>query len=295
MASSCCWDLDVFLEGYDVRLCLWDSPCAVFLDCKVVSMHLNSKESCLSPICSPAVSSNPILNSVFFAPSYNCNLVIDHWNELGLWVDSSCIGLEFFGGFNSAADWSSGEDLSFHFICTWDWSVLLDFPNWITLLSPAVLFLCWVSDWCAVSALLDVRAAEFVWVFSKVGLAGLFRDSVLVCINIHLDWVSSVAASSSLAIDDNLGRQGHIWPSPVSQDVDSVGDWGSRSMSPAAAAVSWDMLVSSPGQIVNSWDVSPVPGFWQIANLEILVRTRRCDEFRFILWWISSAGRPFSL
>jgi len=64
-------------------------------------------------------------------------------------------------------------------------------------------------------------------------LAGLFWDSSVVSKYINLEWVSSVAASSSLAINNNLRRKGHIGPSVVSENVDSISKRAGWAMSPA--------------------------------------------------------------
>lgn len=45
-------------------------------------------------------------------------------------------------------------------------------------------------------------------------------------------------------------------------------------VSPAGAAVLGDVLVAGGADVVDAVDVSPVPGFGQIGNVEILVRTR---------------------
>jgi hypothetical protein len=65
-------------------------------------MHLDSEEASLSPISSPTVSSYPILNTVFFSPSNDCDFVVDLRNQLGFRKDTSGISLKFEGSIYSA-------------------------------------------------------------------------------------------------------------------------------------------------------------------------------------------------
>lgn len=44
-------------------------------------------------------------------------------------------------------------------------------------------------------------------------------------------------------------------------------------MSPAGATVLGDVLVASGADVVDAADISPIPGLWQIRNVQILVRT----------------------
>ena len=62
-------------------------------------------------------------------------------------------------------------------------------------MSPTVSFVSWLGP-CrrsTVFASLDVRAAEMIRVFSNIGLAGLFRDTMFVCIGINFTWVATIA------------------------------------------------------------------------------------------------------
>lgn len=45
-------------------------------------------------------------------------------------------------------------------------------------------------------------------------------------------------------------------------------------MSPTGATVLGDVLVAGRADVVDAVDISPIPGFWQIRNVQILVRTR---------------------
>lgn len=101
-----------------------------------------------------------------------------------------------------------------------------DFPDWVARGGPAVsnvsgLHALGVS---AVLALLDGRAAGLCRVLCEVILAALLGDAVGLGKCIDTAWVSSVAGSSSLAVDDNLRRECHIGPGSVPRDVDPISD-----------------------------------------------------------------------
>lgn len=50
---------------------------------------------------------------------------------------------------------------------------------------------------------------------------------------VNTDWVTTVAASSGVAVDDDLGRKSHLWPLVVSQNVDSVSQGTGGTVGPA--------------------------------------------------------------
>lgn len=113
-------------------------------------------------------------------------------------------------------------------------------------------------------------------------------------INIDFSWVSSVARTSGLAVDNNLWRQVHLGPGVVPSNVDSVSNRASGSMGPARSAVSGDMLIPAPRQIVLATDISPIPRFRKSVKVKVFVRPRRSDEFlESILGGLSPAGALF--
>lgn len=131
-----------------VRLLVNGSPTAFCFNAQIVSVHLDSEKSSLPPVCSPTVPNNPILNSILFAPTNNCNLVVWNGKYLCLRVDSTSIGFKFFIGFNTTRNGSSSEDLSFHSFSTNNDTVLSDFPNWVTRCCPTGTFVSWfLSLW----------------------------------------------------------------------------------------------------------------------------------------------------
>jgi hypothetical protein len=120
---------------------------------------------------------------------------------------------------------------------------------------------------------LDVWTAELIGIFSSIGLTGFFRNTVLFSENIDLSRVTAVAGSSGLAVHDDLGWEIHVRPGSVSNNIDSVGDGAGCSVGPAASAVNWYVLVSGPWKPVSFVDVSPVPFFGKVLDVEVFVRS----------------------
>lgn len=206
------YDLNFFLfltvENDDWCILLGHSPSAVIFYTQIVPVHCDPEEAWLSPVSPPTVPSNPILDSVLHSPADNCDFVVNSWDQFGLRENTSSVGFEFKVSVNTAWNGSSSVDLGFHFVSTFDTSILSNFPDWIFRLSPTVSFVsgfdsCWSS---AVLAFLNIWAFKVVRVFSNVGLASFFWNTVSVGINIDLSRVSSIAGSAGFAVDDDLWR-----------------------------------------------------------------------------------------
>lgn len=85
------------------------------------------------------------------------------------------------------------------------------------------------------------------------------------CEGINARGNSSVAASSCLAVDDDLRRKSEVRPGSVSYDVEPISDGAGGSLGPAASAVSGNMLVLVPRKVVDSFDVPPVERFRDVS------------------------------
>jgi hypothetical protein len=59
------------------------------------------------------------------------------------------------------------------------------------------------------------------------------------------------------ARDDNLRRYVDVWPCSLSCNLYSVREGGGCSLSPAGAAVLWNVLVLDIGKVVDSVDIVP--------------------------------------
>jgi hypothetical protein len=67
-----------------------------------------------------------------------------------------------------------------------------------------------------------------------------------------------------LAVNNNLWvKSNWSWGQILGQDVESISEGSSGSLSPARSAINWNMLVNSPRGIVNSVNVSPVIVLWK--------------------------------
>lgn len=207
--------------------------------------------------------------------------MVDEIDKGRLRVDSSSVFLEFVGDIDSAGDGPSSKDLGFHLASSSDFSVLADLVNSIVLDSNTGWIRVSVIGWWgskAVLADLDWRTGEFLWVDSLVVLAGLFWDTSLVGILVDSHWVSSITASSSIAVDDNLWGDGHLGERVVSEDIDSVSDGRGGSHGPAGTAVDGEMLVSGVAEVVGSSDVLPGELGWDVIGLEVFVGLGSSDD-----------------
>jgi hypothetical protein len=262
-------DLDV------VRILLDHSPRTVTLNCQVVAVHLDPEETGLAPVSAPTVTTDPELDSVFLTPTDHGDLVIDHRNKLCFRENASCILLKFESSLDTTRNGSSSKDLGLHVVCTRDSAVLSHFPDRITRSSPAVSNISWLLSLgvSAVLTLLNIGTAEVIGVLSQIVLTTFFRNTVVFSVLIDTSRVSSVATSSSLAVDDHLRRKRDIRPSSVSGNVDSVSNRTGGALSPARATVCRDMLILGPREIVDSANVSPVPTFREVLHVDVLMRS----------------------
>jgi|GEM_PF-4518794 len=116
------------------------SPGAILFDGQVVAVHSDSEESRFTPISSPTVSGYPIFSSVLDSPADYSDFVVNTGNQFYLLENTPGVGVKLLGSIDAAGNWTSSEDLGFHFISTRNTSVLFDFPGWVMLLSPTVSF-----------------------------------------------------------------------------------------------------------------------------------------------------------
>ena len=80
---------------------------------------------------------------------------------------------------------------------------------------------------CAITAEVDVRAHAALEVVGGVLLARGVGDTVLVGVLIDATWVSTIARTTGLAVDDDLGVKadwGRLLVCSLVEDVESVGN-----------------------------------------------------------------------
>lgn len=191
-----------------MSLFLNNPPITLLLNSQIISMHLDSKKSMLTPVSTPTISNDPKFNTILAPPANYRNFVVREWKQLGFRVNSFSIFLEFLCDIDWAGNGTSSKYLSFHFINSSYQTVLGYFPDWISWCCPAVSRISWLITFgrSAVLAFLNVRTSKSAGVFRLIVLAWLFRDAISFCILINKRRHSTVAASSCLAVDDNLWR-----------------------------------------------------------------------------------------
>lgn len=161
--------------------------------------HSYSKISWFTPICSPTISSNPILCSILLSPSYNRNLMCCNWKEHYLFKYATFVSYKFLCCSNSTWNWSSTIYLCFHFLYSFDCSILFDFPNLISWLRPTISLMIriWTLNSCTISTNINVWAFSLVWIFSLIGLTALLRNSILVSIYVNIHRISTATSRST--------------------------------------------------------------------------------------------------
>lgn len=120
-------------------------------------------------------------------------------------------------------------------------------------------------------------------------MATLLRDSVFVTVLVDSYGVSSVARTTSIAVDDGLDGEHHSWESSVTEDVDTICKTACCSMSPAGTAVDGNVLISGVTEEVDAIDVAPVPILWELFGTQKLMGKRGFDE-RSLEGWVSTVA-----
>jgi len=126
----------------------------------------------------------------------------------------------------------------------------------------------------AVSA--SVNGGQFVLqVVGSVLHARSADETSGVGVGVDATGVTSIARATSLGVDDDLSVDGDGGEGlQLVEDVKSVSNGGSRSLSPARPAVLGNVLVLVPGKVVDSVHVSPVDGGGNIFFLEFIPGVR---------------------
>jgi hypothetical protein len=159
-------------------------------------------------------------------------------NEL-LIDTSGIVLLEVVSGLNTATNGAVLVDLSLHLVSTLDGIVVRNVVflevDSSAVIRDAFCVITFLANWRnAISADIDVLAVVLLQVGSLVLLARRVRDALRGGIFIDLDGISTIARSTSLAVDDCLGRQSERSGQILRElDVESIGESGSSSLSPA--------------------------------------------------------------
>ena len=187
---------------------------AVVLDLEVIGVHLHVEEAVVTPVGSPGVAADPVLFAVIGnTVADDGNLVVDHIPRLSLLgvdtvIDAEIVvELEGVSGVDTAAHRTVGSKLSLHLVSTSDVVVLADvvasvlngdasFDTRLTLSGRRP---------CAVTADVDVSANIILIVIGLVICARSMDKSLVSCELIDLGGVTTIARSTSLAVNNHLG------------------------------------------------------------------------------------------
>jgi hypothetical protein len=215
----------------------WATSSAILGDGEVLAVlggHL--EVAVLTPVGSPGVSSDPVfLTIIGDTPSDNSDLVVDLWEFDGLLVDTTSVGLEFVGGFDTAGDWSVSVELGLH-VSSWDSVVVGDIVqfvlNWPAFILAGLALWAWWPG--AVLASINGLALPFVEILGDILFTRRVWDTRVISVLVDTSWVSTLAGSSSIAVDNNLGIQGNWgWALQVVHDIESVSNRRCSSLGPA--------------------------------------------------------------
>ena len=140
--------------------------------------------------------------------------------------DASCVSFKGWCSVDSTSHGSSSVHLCLDFISATDNTILPKFPSFVSLLSPAIRGISWFGrhGWSAILAFLHCRAGKLFWVASFIGLTSFFWNTVFPGKDENLQRISSVTAAACEAVDQHLRRQGHVWPSSVPNNINTIGN-----------------------------------------------------------------------
>lgn len=179
---------------------------AIKLNTQVISIHLNSKITILTPVCTPWITCNPKFLSIFNTITYNWNFMIK-WNRFYfLWIDATTILIEWWSSLNSTANWAICWDFCFH-LCYSNYMII--FRNIIMCIRNFVAVIKTVLIWSwgrskTISAKIKVLPRSIVKIWRCILFTSTIRYSICVSKFIYLGWITSVTITTSLNIYDSL-------------------------------------------------------------------------------------------
>jgi len=194
-------------DGLGVGRCSGE---AVPLDAEIVLVHVYVEETIVAPVGAPRVASNPVLLAFSSdAVTNNRDLVVEQ-NEMDLLRvngSSIVIPLEVVGDVNTTRDGTVLE-LSFHLVGSLDIPVLANVvanvrSDSCTVCKTVITYSRRRS--VAVAADIDCGTRASNIVVSNIVHARRVDETFRHCELVDLSRVSSIARTSSVAVDDHLG------------------------------------------------------------------------------------------
>jgi hypothetical protein len=254
-----------------------NSPFTSTFNGQIFLAHLDSEESLFTPEVTPGVSTNPVFSSVFNTPTKDRDDMVDHRNQNLLGVDTASVVFELISSINTTSNGAISINSLLHSVNSLNMTVVRDLP--VLVLSDSGTVSTSVSSLEAVFADLNIRASETCRVLSNIVLAGIFRNTVRLSKSVDTSSITTLAGTTSTAVNNSLDRKSDFRESGVSGDVDSISQSRSTSLSPARSAVNGNVLVLSPGDVVLSVDVSPIPGGRKIVGANMSPRELSSERF----------------
>jgi hypothetical protein len=95
-------------------------------------------------------------------------------------------------------------------------------------------------------AYLLVGTQKFLRVLSSVGLATLLRQTHLSSIHVDVSRIAAIAASTVLAVDNDLWGDADVWPGSLPDDIKAIGNHTGGSFYPTGTTVMRGSLVLGP-------------------------------------------------
>lgn len=206
--------------------------------------------------------------------------MVDRNARLIFRVDTTSIGIKTTSCHDSASNWTSCINFTLHSGSARNCSILWNHPVLKVGDSPTIGAIDWTVTFLT---FLNWWAISRSWISSHVVLARLLRNSSLVSKIIDLWWVTSFTWSSSLTVQDNLWRQSNLREGQILLNVDSISKCRQCSLSPTWSTILRNVLVDWPWHIISAINISPVPRFRKILNIQIFVRKRRGNQWLNVL------------
>jgi len=236
------------------------SPRAISLNIEIIFASDQSEISSLSPIASPWVSDNPILNSILFSPSCDTDIVIK-FNSAGLiFKNPTCVVDERCSNGNSTSDRSSLNDLVHHGLFSLNNAVFINSINFGFGLRPA----SFIGQ--AVLALdLSRTTNSIIMTKSLVRWTSFISDIVFMNPSIGISSITSTASFHlriSIARKENLRGYDDVRPLSFPLNLNSITEGRGSGKCPAWSTIYWNMLITLDGQVVDTINISPPIALW---------------------------------
>lgn len=209
----------------------------------VVTAANNAEKALLTPVGSPGVATNPVINSILSTPTIKLDsMVVRQIASLAsvIHIDASGVGLDALG-IDGSGNGTASVNLSHDLVVTVGSSELRYTDDGVVLDGGAAHIRVMIT----IHAVVNVRAFH---VLGLVLLAGNIRNAMVVHVTVGSTRVSSIARSSMSAVDKSLDGRDHIAFLTLGLDLKAITKGRKSGMSPARSAINGDVLVQVSGE-----------------------------------------------